>query len=55
MPLEITGSRKDHPLLSSPLGSHGQSSGSYDALIELDDSLDEEIAKLTTTLGGVGI
>jgi hypothetical protein len=33
----------------------GQSGGCDDVLIELDDSLDEEIAQLTNALGGVGI
>ncbi len=34
---------------------HGHSGGCDDALIELDDSLDEEIAQLTNALGGVSI
>lgn len=34
---------------------HGHSGSYDDTLIELDDSLDEEIAQLTNALGGVGI
>ena len=56
MPLETTGGRKGYPLPSSSLSvPHGKPGSSADALIELDDSLDEEIAKLTSTLSGVDI
>ena len=34
---------------------HGHPRGCDDALIELEDSLDEEIAHLTNALGEVGI
>jgi len=53
VPLETAGGRRGYPLLSS---SFMDQSGGYDgALIELDDSLDEEIAQLTNALGGIGI
>jgi len=56
VPLEITGGRKGYPLPSSWFmvpGGHAR--GRDDTVIELDDSLDEEITQLTNALGGVGI
>lgn len=56
VPLETTGGRKGYSFPSSSLMvPHGHSRGCDDALIELEDSLDEEITQLTNALGEVGI
>ena len=52
--LGTIGDRKGYYLPSSLSVPHGQTESSG-ALVELDDSLDEEIAKLTNALSGVGI